>query len=342
MAGGLTFAQLVTRVQNGSITPTQVENAFTLDAAATTGLHPRFRINPDFVDISGLEGTAADAAHALAVEAGYAVRSSQPTPGPAPDGTMVAEGDSWFRLPHVVCPPTLADVLAEDYPITNLAHWGDELSTMYNRGKGQYVPALKAGQIKTLLFSGGGNDILGSTFELCLNIFSVDHADPADAAYYPTPFFYQKLADVQRIYEGILDQIARFSPQTLLVVHGYDYAIPRGNGSFLGIHMQNRGLYPTYQPDLCRAIIRVMINLFNERLAYLAHHHPSFHHVDLRGTVEEDDWFDGEIHPNADAARRLAAKVAAVLGPPARPSVVAAASIPAARRPRGRNKGVPT
>lgn len=314
----ITFAELVSKVHDRSLTPDEFASVFVLDAARTTGLHPRFRLNPDAVDVRGLEGTATDAGHALAVEAGFALAEAAPAAGPAPDGTFVAEGDSWFRLPHFVYPPTLADVLAETYPIENLAHWGDELDTMYNSGKGQYVPALKTGRLKFLLFSGGGNDILGDTFEACLNLFDVGHARPQDAAYYLTPFFHDKLAEVQEIYEAILDQIARFSPATILVVHGYDYAIPRGNGAFLGVHMQNRGLYPTYREALCRAIVKLMIDLFNERLAYLSSHHPNLRHVDLRGTVRETEWFDGEIHPNAAAARRLAANFQPVLGGPAR------------------------
>ena len=66
-------------------------------------------------------------------------------------------------------------------------------------------------------------------------------APPSDAGYYLTPFFYSTLTEVQTYYELILDQISRFSPNMTLVVHGYDYAIPRANGPLLGIHMQNRG-----------------------------------------------------------------------------------------------------
>lgn len=313
MADRITFADLVTKVQRRTLAPDEAGRYFVLDAARTTGLHPRFRIDPSAVDLAGLEGTATDAGHALAVEAGFGMLGAAPAAGPAPDGSIVAEGDSWFRLPPILYPPTLADVLAQSRPVNNLAHWGDELATMYNDGKGQYVPYLKAGTVRFLLFSGGGNDILGDTFEQCLELFDVGHTDPSEAAYYLTPFFYAKLAEVQRLYEAILTQIARFSPSTVLVVHGYDYAIPRGNGPFLGIHMQNRGLYPAYHEALCRAIVRRMIDLFNERLAYLAQHYPNVRHVDLRGTVGEDDWFDGEIHPNREAAIRLAQRVETVL-----------------------------
>lgn len=315
MAQSITFSELIGKVQSRSLGPEDVERYFVLDAARTTGLHPRFRINPEEVDISGVEGTATDAGHALAVEAGFSVRAAMSLTLPPANGNIVAEGDSWFRLPPFIYPPTLADFLAERYPINNLAHWGDEISMMYNGGKGQYVPYLKEKTVRFLLFSGGGNEILGDEFESCLKLFDVDHSNAANAAYYLTPYFYEKLSEVQHTYELILDQIARFSPQSRLVVHGYDYVIPRPNGVFLGIHMQARGLYPAYQEPLCRAILRLMIDRFNERLSYLANHHRSFHHVDLRGTVREGEWFDGEIHPKREAAQRLAEKFDAVLGP---------------------------
>ena len=312
-----TFAELLSKIQSREIEPEEIRRSFVLDATKSTAFHPQFRVNREEVDVTGLEGTAADAGHALAIESGFMLHQTEAFSGPQPDGSIVAEGDSWFRLPHILYPPTMADFLAQQYPLTNLAHWGDELSQMYNGGKGQYLPLLKSKTIRFLLFSGGGNDVLGATFEQCLNVFDVGHTSPDDAAYYLTPFFYAKLREVQRYYELILDDVARFSPSTTLVVHGYDYAIPRGNGPLLGIHMQNRGLYPTFNKALCRAIVRLMIDLFNERLSYLSQHHPNFQHVDLRGTVKENQWFDGEIHPNATAAANLAKRVAKVLDPPA-------------------------
>ena len=68
MAKNISFADLSKKVQSRKIKASEVQRFFTLDPANTTGLHPRFRINPNEVDISGLEGTATDAGHALAIE----------------------------------------------------------------------------------------------------------------------------------------------------------------------------------------------------------------------------------------------------------------------------------
>src|SRR5215204_2336280 len=159
-----TFAELLSKIQSREVEPEEIRRSFVLDATKSTAFHPQFRVNREEVDVTGLEGTAADAGHALAIESGFMLQQTEAFSGPQPDGSIVAEGDSWFRLPHILYPPTMADFLAQQYPLTNLAHWGDELNQMYNGGKGQYLPLLKSKTIRFLLFSGGGNDVLGVTF----------------------------------------------------------------------------------------------------------------------------------------------------------------------------------
>lgn len=304
------LADLIARSAAGSLTPDERARAFKLDPATTTAFNPRFRIDPATVDVTGLEGTALAAGHALALDADARARAPLAASAPRPNGTYVAEGDSWFRLPIV---RTMADFLAETYPIDNLAHPGDTLESMI--AAGQYLAFLRAGTVKNLLFSGGGNDILGDDLERCLNIYDNQHSDPADAPYYLTPFFYDRLARIEQLYAGLIAQTGAISPATRIFVHGYDYVVPREHGIYLGVHFERQGLHPRDHGALCEAIVRRMLDLFNSRLAFLAAHHPTFHHVDLRGTVRADEWLDAELHPKEVAARRLAAKFARALGP---------------------------
>jgi hypothetical protein len=153
------------------------------------------------------------------------------------------------------------------------------------------------------------------TLSSALNIYDVDHADPSDANYYLNPYYYGTMKKVQSLYVQLINQVLSISPNTVLVTHGYDYVTPRHNGPLIGVHMQARGLDPAYMDDLCRAIVHLMIDDFNARLQFIAAHHPTFRYVDLRGTVQENEWFDGEVHPNETAARQLAVKVANALGP---------------------------
>jgi len=101
--------------------------------------------------------------------------------------------------------------------------------------------------------------------------------------------------------------------------------------------MEAQGLYPAFYPDLCKAIVRLMIERFNRALKSLqARHVSNFVHVDLTNTVGEDEWYDQEIHPNHAAAERLALKFAAYLGP-LNATPVVAAHTPASKR-RGAQK----
>jgi hypothetical protein len=207
----------------------------------------------------------------------------------------------------------MIDFLGETYPVNNLAHWGDTLASMI--ATGEYLAVLRAGMVECLLFSGGGNDLLGDDLERCLNLYDNQHSSPADASYYLTEFFYSRLADIEQLYSGLISQVAVLSPRTRIFVHGYDYAVPKENGIYLGVHFQRRGLHPRDHGSLCSAIVRLMIDLFNDRLAFLALHHPMFHHVDLRGTVHANEWFDAELHAKESATRRMSAKLSQAIGP---------------------------
>ena len=121
-------------------------------------------LNRAAVDFQGVEKSSklADAlAHDATIGRDVQMRAAAPPKGFQRKTPIVAEGDSWFRLPHLIMPPTLVDLLQQTYgyPITNMAHWGDTLADMILAG--QFWPPLVSGQADTFLFSGGGNDVLG-------------------------------------------------------------------------------------------------------------------------------------------------------------------------------------
>ena len=54
--------------------------------------------------------------------------------------------------------------------------------------------------------------------------------------------------------------------------------------------------------------MRVMINMFNERLSQLALHYPqTVLYMDLRNTVKSHQWAD-EIHPNSQGFQAVSLK----------------------------------
>jgi lysophospholipase L1-like esterase len=228
----------------------------------------------------------------------------------AADGSIIAEGDSWFNLPSL-WPRTMLDFLQEKHPLINLAMWGDEMGEMLL--KGEYIAKLHAGKVKYLLFSGGGNDVLGGKdFRSFLRLYDPFHDGPEFAAYYVREEFYANLDVVEGLYRTLIDVVRKASPGTVLVVHGYDYAIPKRDGQWLGRPMAIMGLHPVDRKEICRAIIRLMIDQFNARLAQLADEFSNVRYVKLVGTVKANEWFD-ELHAMEAATRRMATRLAGVL-----------------------------
>ena len=315
MAAKLAFSDLVAKIQNKNISRKEIGLYFVADEARSRPFAPALVLNPSTVDIAGIERSARAAAPALAAEASVAAKSGRLTTrkrktAVAAQPTIVAEGDSWFNLPDIIYPDTIVDILQINYSIANIAMYGDELEHMILLA--EYMPYLANGNVDFLMFSGGGNDVIGGgALANCINLYDPDHTNPKQAAYYINAEFEKALSRIDQLYRSLAAQVRKISPATKIVVHGYDYAIPRHEGQFLGKALQVRGLDPAWDGPLCDAIIAMMINRFNDRLQKLPSDNVIY--VDLRGTAGNvGGWFD-ELHPNAATARRMAKKFAKVL-----------------------------
>jgi hypothetical protein len=317
-AGGKTpFHAVVEKIQNRSISDADISNFFVIQPNPRRPFDFTVGLNRTAVDFRGIE-KAAKLADALAHDASIG-RDERLAPTTPPKGfgrkvPVVAEGDSWFRLPPLIMPPTLIDVLEQNYayPISNLAHWGDTLTDMIQAG--QFWPALISGQADTFLFSGGGNDLLGGEAGIArfLNLFDPDHANPSDAAYYVKPEFYANLKLVLDSYESLIQRVHLRAPDVIMVGHGYDYSIPRSSGPWIGNGMVFVGLDPTFQAGLCQAIMRIMTDAFNKGLGGFAATYSNYRYVDLRGAIGKNEWRD-ELHPTAAGAAKTAARFDAML-----------------------------
>jgi lysophospholipase L1-like esterase len=324
---------VVQKIQSGRITEPELSRYFSVAPNPRQPFDFIVTINADTVDLENVE-SAAFLGEPLLSDAGRVVAARARAPRkPAKYKRklpIIAEGDSWFKLPDLIfVPPTLIDILQRKYSIINLAHWGDTLSDIILAG--EFWGYLKTAD--TFLFSAGGNDMLGGgQLWRFLNLFDVDHAKPADAPYYLKQEFYDNLDIVIKQYESVITQIESRYPHVIMLGHGYDYVIPRPDGPWLGGPMARQGLDPTWYAKLCQAIARVMVDAFNSRLHALARAHAkNFRYVDLRGSVRPGDWWD-ELHPKESGATKTAAKFAAALE-----SLPAVATVPvhAARsRPR--------
>jgi hypothetical protein len=330
MAEKITFSELTARIAKGELKKNEIASYFELDAANSTPFRPRFRVNTEVVDVTGVEGAAQASGHALALDA---ERQAQPralapqAATAAAAAVILAEGDSWFSHPLVKTP---IHVLQDNgHNVVNLAKAGDTLEDMLARR--QYAPFLRAGGVSHFLFSGGGNDVLGELRGL-LNQISFSHTDPnnpAHVAFYVKPDFKAVLTLLRARYVRLIDDVRSISPGTRLMLNGYAYARAVAHGAFIGDDFEFLGFDLTHQPEhvqLAWAIIRSMVDRFNVMLENLATNTSSVSFYDLRSVVsqtDDRDWFDAELHPSRRAAKRIAQVFADDLPEPGTATVIA-------------------
>lgn len=311
----ITLPQLIDKIQSRKLTQQEAREYFVVQPNAHRPFDFNTFINSEYVDVRNFESLARDADLLVSnISAAPPGRRKAAAKKKVTAPNIVAEGDSWFRLPQIFpLPRTCIDYLQLwGYQITNLAHWGDTLNEMLLAG--EFWPYMDGGD-DLLLFSAGGNDILGNGgLAGFLNLFDVGHAKPSDAAYYVKREFFNNLdIVVSHIENGLIKPMVARHANKKIIMHGYDYVIPRPNGPWLGASMEYQGLDPTFNAGLCQAIVRLMIDAYNSRLKALASRYGgSFIHLDLRGTVRKNEWYD-ELHGKDAAAIKIARKFATMI-----------------------------
>ncbi len=218
---------------------------------------------------------------------------------------IMAEGDSWFDYPvpffggGII--PRLESRLG--VPILNLAKAGDEVRFMLGVEERallteQFSNGCPAGgPWDVLLFSGGGNDIVGNPMALWIRDYVASvppsqllHQVRLDAA----------LAIVRAGYEDLIGMRDTLSPSTQLVFHAYDFAIPDGRG----VCFQGPWMKPTFDlrqfPTLAAAtgVVKVMLQQFAAMLTSLANTHNGVTFINGQGTLTPapSSWHN-ELHP---------------------------------------------
>jgi hypothetical protein len=237
---------------------------------------------------------------------------------------VLAEGDSWFA--H----PIQWNILYElsdkgGYSIRRLASIGDELRDMVREAPDHEPQFIRQLQRRIpwdgLLFSGGGNDLLGSRLpdmlrhrsEVSRGWTRLIRDEVVDA----------EVASIRRSYERIIFRTAQLRPQCQILAHGYDYAYPRNKGTTLfwgRVTVTGPWVYPVMvnekgitDKDTQFKIVAELIDRFNRMLRELDREHATFHHVDLRGTLTSKGQWDDEIHPKSAGFKKMARKFREVM-----------------------------
>ncbi|WP_144223536.1 hypothetical protein [Mesorhizobium amorphae] len=308
----ISLVELRKRCRDASLSEQELTDYFLPDEENSKPFAPALKLNEALVDV----GRARPGPDAISKLYADATRAQTPLPKKprvltqtfrrAAKTKLLAEGDSWFNLPDYIYPKTTIDFLGSDYDfdVSNIALWGDELEAMV-RAK-QYRQPLRSGLFGHFLFSGGGNDVLGSIPAYVKPRKSGD-TDPAHAADYVKATFSQKISQMMGFYRSLAnDARDATAGRVVLYVHGYANAIPKKGGHYLGGPFETLGFDPVAHAPLCRAIVAQMVKLFNDALQSFAQSTAHVVYNDLRPAMTERDWYRDEIHPNESGARKIA------------------------------------
>jgi hypothetical protein len=236
----------------------------------------------------------------------------------SPQRRVVAEGDSWFDYPVGL---DILDHLKREYgyDIFKVAEAGDTLENMvygteFGSNFSRRTPPIEATlraieqyQPKVLLFSGGGNDIAGAELASYLN-----HKSSTLPVLREDYIRYAFSTVAKRAYMDLIRFVTDAKPDIHIISHGYGYATPDGRSvSFAWVRFAGPWLRPTLvrkniiEAREGRALIRSLIDIFNDMLQELDDENDNFHYIDLRPHISDGDWVN-ELHLYNHAYRRVA------------------------------------
>lgn len=242
---------------------------------------------------------------------------------------ILAEGDSWMAHPRRFLAfgeaSNILDILGrrDDYAIFGTPENGAELAEMLAPPrKDDLSERLAEFPYDVLLFSGGGNDIVGENdFELYLTDRKPALRErPRKWQKVFWRRFEHKLEQIRALYCQLIDR-ARFysrNPNIQVVIHTYDLPRPSSDGfelfdafglgeSWMLPYMKRAGVPEDRRAD----IVRRMLSRFERMLVDLeasADAGPGFHVVRTQGTLGADEWRN-EIHPTPEGFRKIADRI---------------------------------
>jgi hypothetical protein len=230
---------------------------------------------------------------------------------------VLSEGDSWFSFSNVVghLDDPKGTAAARDqraWSLLRLERAGDEILTILSGGQRSKLRGyLSRWPLDALLFSGGGNDIIGPDLLPLLRPWSPG-ALPADLV--AMSRFERRIRQIADCYRELLDILSDAGQTAKVFVNSYDYVAPSNRPvAFLGVvklagpwmiqHFESRRI-----PEAERmGVIRLLIDGFCAMIDQIATEPRGagrLVRVETRGLVR-NSWSD-EIHPAREGARRVA------------------------------------
>ncbi len=238
---------------------------------------------------------------------------------------ILVEGDSWFAFPALLRQSLIQHLITA---------YGDKAAWFQLQSNGDEAREMMCGEqyaeflelqrrlraadvaVDAILFSGGGNDIVGSSLLPLLNQYcaGMDYMDCINH-----PRFEARLTAIQLAYEELAHVRDDYQPQAWIFTHAYDYAIVSGRpvhflcfaiGPWIKQYMEKeKGIVAG---RLQQKIIDHMLSQFDDLQTALEQTHERWVYVRTQGTLTRNDWGD-ELHPTKAGFAKLAAKFEAAL-----------------------------
>lgn len=303
----ITQEELLNMLRNEDIPDSEIRPYLKVDEKQPCAFHPTVTFNPDYV----LSDTDREGDILVSVlnwfskkrrQKKYQKKLNQGFSGIK----IVSEGDSWFQYPLIL--DDVIDQLFNDYAIYSLGGAGHLLKDMMDED--EIATALRHERPDFLLISGGGNDMVGdSRLARMVHSYSSNHAD-RPASEYLNSEFDVFLNEIKELYRQLFLRLKHEFPKLKVLTHGYDWVLA-DNGNWLGKPLAKQGIK---KKTLQSAIVRVMIDRFNEMMEEIANEFDRFvYHVDCRGAVDSKTQWHDELHPTdegyAAVAERFKSKI---------------------------------
>jgi len=235
---------------------------------------------------------------------------------------VLVEGDSWFNLPPLIGGTNLVISLKQIFgtkiSILDLSHSGDEAREMLS---GDQLKTLqetlntKDVSFDAILFSGGGNDLVGPNLLPLLKSYKDNwsaedciSADRLDTRLTQIASAYQELTWVRDDYEK----------DAKIFTHGYDFANPNGKGArfilevaggWVKARLDSKGI-PT---ALHSEIVKILLKRFEQKIKSVMPSSRNCVHVETQGTLTEAAHWSDELHPSEIGFNLMAEKFATAL-----------------------------
>ncbi|MBK9735342.1 MAG: SGNH/GDSL hydrolase family protein [Saprospiraceae bacterium] len=155
-----------------------------------------------------------------------------------------------------------------------------------------------------MLLSAGGNDFF-AVFPKMLK----KNGTASNIKEWLGPNYKTELEVLSQYYIALLTEVIDKHPDLKIIIHGYDYIMPRPDGKWIGKPMVDIGINNHEEQKQLIKFVMDEFNSFLQKIALIPTLRNNVTYLDLRGTVPQDRrfWHD-EIHPNDTGFEMVAKK----------------------------------